>query len=194
MVGFNRRFSPAAQRIKEIVSQRQNPLMVLYRVNAGYLPSDHWVHGPEGGGRILGEGCHMLDLFNFLVDAPIESVCAEALAPRTEHLLSSNNVSVTVRYTDGSVCTLFYTALGAPDLSKEYLEIYVDGKVLVVDDFKSFRVYGGRHKGWSSAVADKGHCQALEAFAQCVNGGRNWPISLSSLISASRMSIKVARP
>jgi len=192
MVGFNRRFSPAAQRIKEIVSQRQNPLMVLYRVNAGYLPPDHWVHGPEGGGRILGEGCHMLDLFEFLVDAEVESVCVEPLIPRSEHLLNSDNVSVTVRYTDGSVCTLFYTALGAPHLSKEYVEIYVDGKVLVVDDFKALQIYPKSMKGWSGSVPDKGHSAALEAFGQAIRGINGWPIPLVDLVRTSKLSLIAA--
>jgi predicted dehydrogenase len=192
MVGFNRRFSPAAQRMKEIVSQRQNPLMVLYRVNAGYLPPDHWVHGPEGGGRILGEGCHMLDLFEFLVDAEVESVCVEPLIPRSEHLLNSDNVSVTVRYADGSVCTLFYTALGVPDLSKEYVEIYVDGKVLVVDDFKALQIYPKSMKGWSSSVPDKGHSAALEAFGQAIRGNSGWPIPLVDLVRASKLSLIAA--
>jgi len=193
MVGFNRRFSPAAQRIKEIASRRQNPLMALYRVNAGYLPPDHWVHGPEGGGRILGEGCHMLDLFNFLVDAEVESACVEPLMPRSDHLLRSDNVSVIVQYTDGSVCTLFYTALGAPNLSKEYVEIYVDGKVLVVDDFKALQIYPKSAKGWMASVADKGHRASLEAFGQAICGTGGWPIPLVDLVRTSKLSLIVAR-
>lgn len=118
MVGFNRRFSPAAQRMKETVTGRRNPLMVLYRVNAGYLPPDHWVHGPEGGGRIIGEACHMFDLFNFLVDAEVEAVSAEALVPRLEHVSGRDNLSATVGYTDGSVCTSLYTTLGDGRLGK----------------------------------------------------------------------------
>ena len=192
MVGFNRRFSPVAQRMKEIVSQRWNPLMALYRVNAGYLPPDHWVHGPEGGGRVIGEACHMFDLFNFLVDVEVEAVCAEALAPRTEHVSGKNNVSVTMRYTDGSVCTLLYTALGERGLAKEYIEVYVDGKVLVVDDFKALRLYGLEGRGWSAPVANKGHLQTLQCFAKSMQDGENWPIPMEQLVSATRVSFLVS--
>ena len=72
MVGFNRRFSPSARRAKEIIANRQNPLMILYRMNAGYLPPDHWTQTEEGGGRIIGEGCHIFDLFQYFVGAPVE--------------------------------------------------------------------------------------------------------------------------
>ncbi len=192
MVGFNRRFSPAAQHMRELVSQRQNPLMMLYRVNAGYLPPDHWVHGPEGGGRIVGEMCHMFDLFNFLVDAPIGAVRVESLGPRTEHVLSSDNVNAMVRYADGSVCTLFYTAMGASSLVKEYLEVHMDGKSILLEDFKVLRVYGSGYRGWRGMVADKGHKLALEVFARCLNSGKGWPICLDSLVSSSLISFAVS--
>jgi hypothetical protein len=131
-------------------------------------------------------------LFNFLVDEDVESVCVEPLIPRSEHLLNSDNVSVTVRYADGSVCTLFYTALGVPDLSKEYVEIYVDGKVLVVDDFKALQIYPKSMKGWSSSVADKGHSAALEAFGQAIRGNSGWPVPLVDLVRTSKLSLIAA--
>ena len=188
MVGFNRRFSPAARRAREILVGRQGPLMILYRVNAGYLPPDHWVHGPEGGGRIISEACHMFDLFNFLVDVEVEAVSSESLVPRSEHVLAQDNVSTTVRYADGSVCTLLYTALGSTDLGKEYIEVYVDGKVLVVDDFKALHVHGLADRGWSARAADKGHRQALQCFASSIQEGNGWPISLAQMVSATRVS------
>jgi predicted dehydrogenase len=191
-VGFNRRFSPVAKRMKEIVERRQNPLMVLYRVNAGYLPADHWVHGPEGGGRIIGEACHMFDLFNHLVDAQVEAVVAEPLRPQAEGVSSSDNVSATVRYVDGSVCTLFYTSLGEPGVGKEYLEVYVDGKVLVADDFQSLQLYGLSGKGWRASGPDKGHRQMLECFARSLAGANPWPIPMEQLVSATRVSFFVS--
>ena len=124
MVGFNRRFSPAARRSKEIIGKRQNPLMILYRMNAGYLPPDHWTQTEEGGGRIIGEGCHIFDFFQFLIGVPVMEVSATSIDSQTEHILSGDNVSITLRHTDGSVATLFYTALGSSDLAKEYMELY----------------------------------------------------------------------
>ncbi|HMN27648.1 MAG TPA: Gfo/Idh/MocA family oxidoreductase, partial [Caldilineaceae bacterium] len=158
MLGFNRRFSPPAQRIHQALAGRQSPLQMLYRVNAGYLPPDHWTQGPEGGGRMIGEGCHMLDLFQFLVNgAEPVSMTASAVQPHVEHLTGADNVSVTVQYADGSLGTLIYTALGAPAFSKEYVEVYADQKVFVLDDYKSLRAYGAGALDWNAPLADKGH-------------------------------------
>jgi predicted dehydrogenase/threonine dehydrogenase-like Zn-dependent dehydrogenase len=191
MVGFNRRFSPAAQQIKKIVSNRQNPLMVLYRVNGGYIPADNWVQGPEGGGRIVGEMCHMFDLLNYWVGSQVESISVEAISPQTENVLSDDNVSTTMKYRDGSVCTLLYSALGANNWGKEYTEVYVDGKTLVLDDFKRLEVYGGNYNGWKGRIADKGHKNALEAFAHSIMSGK-WVTPLESFVMSSRISIIVA--
>ena len=178
MVGFNRRFSPAARRIKEIVKERQNPLMMLYRVNAGYLPSDHWTQTSEGGGRIIGEACHMLDLFSFLVSpARAVEVVSTSIQPTTEHILASDNTVITLRYQDGSAASLIYTSLGAADLPKEYVEVYTDGKTLAIDDYRAMRIYGTQAKGWTGAQ-DKGHLDELREFADYVNGRCEAPISL----------------
>jgi predicted dehydrogenase/threonine dehydrogenase-like Zn-dependent dehydrogenase len=190
MVGFNRRFSPAARRAKEILENRQGPSMVLYRVNAGYIPQDHWVHTEEGGGRIIGEACHMFDLFQYLVTpAKVVEVSSSALAHPAEHISAEDNRVVTVRYSDGSVATLLYTSLGASELPKEYLEIYVDGKVLVVDDFRSLQVYGSSVKGWQGQNQDKGQLEELKAFAHYLRTGYEAPISLDDMIETTKVSL-----
>lgn len=189
-VGFNRRFSPAATRAKDLINHRTNPLMVLYRVNAGYIPLDNWVHGEEGGGRIIGEACHMFDLFNYFVGAEVESVDVSAISPATGHVSSRDNFVATLKYADGSVCTLIYTALGATELAKEYIEIYCDGRTLVIDDFKELRVYGSKAKGWKGPQ-DKGHLRELEAFGRCVRDGGGWPIPLDELVGATEVSFIV---
>jgi len=174
MVGFNRRFSPAARRAKEILEGRRGPLMVLYRVNAGYIPPDSWVHSEEGGGRIIGEACHMFDFFNFIVgSADVVEVCAQTVGSDSGHIHSSENASVSVRYRDGSVCTLIYTSLGARELPKEYVEIYCDGIAFVIDDFKELRVYGSKAKGWKGPQ-DKGHLRELEEFGRAVRDADVW--------------------
>jgi predicted dehydrogenase len=189
-VGFNRRFSPSAIRAKELIAGRLNPLVVIYRVNAGYIPPDNWVHGEEGGGRIIGEACHMFDLFNYFVGAEVESIDVSAISPATEHVSPRDNFVVTLKYADGSVCTLIYTALGAPEVSKECIEIYCDGKTLVIDDFKELRIYGSRAKGWKGSQ-DKGHLQELEAFGRCVRDGGAWLIPLDELVRATEISFIV---
>lgn len=192
MVGFNRRFSPAARRAKEIIAGRKNPLMALYRVNGGFIPPEHWVQTESGGGRIIGEACHMLDLFNYLVGtSQVESVDVSSLAPAGDHLGGRDNFVVTVRYMEGSVCTLLYTALGAGDLGKERLEIFCDGKSLVVDDFKRLSIFGSKQKGWSSPEVDKGHLREMQLFAKMIKEGGQWPISLNEMLDVTRLTFTI---
>lgn len=193
MVGFNRRYSPAAQRIREIVTERTNPLMIYYRMNAGYLPADHWTQTEEGGGRMIGEACHIFDLFQYVVGVPVVEVNSTAITPQTGHIMAGDNITVTLRYEDGSVATLLYTALGSPDLSKEYMEIYVDNKVLTLDDYHDLRVYGAPMKGWTASSPEKGHLQELKVFAACFRERRDLPTSLVSLLETTNASLAVAK-
>lgn len=191
MVGYNRRFSPSARRAKEIVVDRKNPLMILYRMNAGYLPLDHWAQMKEGGGRIIGEACHIFDLFKYLIDAPVAEVSAKALTPTTQHVLAEDNVSVTLAYGDGSVATLLYTSLGSAELAKEYMEIYVDGKVLALDDYRRLHVHGAVQKGWTDSVQDKGHFEALRAFSRDIRTEDDFSIGLNELVETTNVSFLV---
>jgi len=191
MVGFNRRFSPLAVRAKEIISQRQRLLIINYRVNAGYVPIDHWIHTEEGGGRIIGEACHIFDLFNYFTDSELGGVDVSAISPKTADISPHANFTTSLKYCDGSVCTLTYTTLGTKELGKEYLEIYVDGMVLVIDDFRKLRVYGSRTKGMKSRAVQKGHLEELKEFARCVKGESGFPITFEHLISATRISFLV---
>jgi predicted dehydrogenase/threonine dehydrogenase-like Zn-dependent dehydrogenase len=191
LTGFNRRFSPHARRIRESVAQRSNPLILNYRMNAGYIPLDHWVHGPEGGGRNLGEACHIYDLFLYLTGSQVSEVCAHAIKPATGYYSSTDNFIATVSFCDGSLATLTYTALGSSRYPKELLEVYCDGKVIVLDDYQSTTVHGSKSKGIASRLVDKGHCQELEAFAQAVRHGGAWPIPLEHQIGATQVAFRV---
>lgn len=192
MIGFNRRFSPAASRMKKLLSSRINPLMIHYRVNAGYLPPDHWTQTHEGGGRIIGEACHMIDLFKYLVDgSPVTEISMTALSANAEHILSTDNKIITLRYEDGSVANLLYTALGNLDYPKEYVEVYTDNKVMVINDFRELRIYGDKRMGWSG-VQDKGHLEELILFGNYINGSFCAPILLKDMVEATRISIITA--
>lgn len=194
MVGFNRRFSPAMQTISKILANRTTPIIVNYRMNAGYIPLDHWVHGAEGGGRNIGEACHIYDLFNFLTGTPRASaINAYSITPSSTQWARNDNFIATFKYVDGSICTLTYTALGAKAYPKERMEVFTDGKVLVLDDYKSVVVHGGNNKGWSSAAIQKGQIEELEAISATLLKGHGWPISLKEQIQASRTSIEVER-
>lgn len=194
MVGFNRRFSPAMQTIRSILANRTTPIIANYRMNAGYIPLDHWVHGPEGGGRNIGEACHIYDLFNSLTGTPqVEAVNANSITPSSKQWARNDNFVATLKYADGSVCTLTYTALGDKSYPKERMEVFADGKVLTMDDYKSVTVHGGKHKGWSSAVMQKGQLEELDALSATLLKGAIWPISLEEQLQTSRLSLQVER-
>jgi predicted dehydrogenase len=191
MTGFNRRFSPAAVRAREVLTQRTPPLVAEYRMNAGYIPLDHWVHGPEGGGRNIGEACHVYDLFDALVgDFAVEDVTARAIRADGTRLAANDNFVATVAYADGSVCTLTYTALGHRDHPKERMEVFADGIVLALDDYKSMQV-AGRGSGWRGTTQQKGHIEEPEALAAALRSGGPWPISLEEQARAMRIAFAV---
>lgn len=192
MVGFNRRFSPFMQKAKELTSSRINPMIINYRMNAGYIPSNHWVHGEEGGGRNIGEACHIYDLFNFFTGAEVESVDAKSINPITEQYVRNDNFIAAIKYKDGSLCNLIYTALGSKECPKEEMDIYVDGKVIRMTDYKKLDVYGIKHKGLTTNTVEKGHLEELEAFAKAVKD-KTEAIPFWQQVQATEISFTVER-
>ncbi|WP_332748209.1 bi-domain-containing oxidoreductase [Hydrogenophaga sp.] len=191
LTGFNRRFSPYAQRIASLVQKRSNPMLINYRMNAGYIPLDHWVHGPEGGGRNRGEACHIYDLFGFLTGSQVKSVQAMALTPTTGYYSATDNFVATMGFEDGSVASLTYTALGNTEFPKETMEVFVDGMVISLNDYRSLTVTGSRQKPLETRAPNKGQKEELQAFAAAIRGQAEWPIPLWQQIQATRMSIMV---
>ena len=190
-VGFNRRFSPYASAIKDIVSERTNPFIADYRVNAGFIPGEHWVHTAEGGGRNIGEACHIYDLFTFLTGSEAESVCVTSLAPRTEQYSNHDNFCATIKFSDGSVCTLTYTSLGSSEVPKERMDLYTDGAVVMLDNYTGLEIAGRQAKGMSTKIQRKGYPEELAAFAESIRKGDGYPIPLSQLVQASEISFAV---
>ncbi|MBI5413548.1 bi-domain-containing oxidoreductase [Candidatus Peregrinibacteria bacterium] len=190
LVGFNRRFSPFAKRVCELTQNRKNPLIINFRVNAGYLPLDHWTQTAQGGGRVIGEACHFFDLFKFWTSgARVTKIEAQSINPQTKDVAAQDNFSATIKYEDGSVCTLLYTALGNKNLPKEYAEIFCDGKVMILDDFRSLKVVGGSGS-LKMFGQDKGHFAELEAFAHAIKTGEA-PIKLEDIFDTSELSFEV---
>ncbi len=187
-VGFNRRFAPASVKARDHLASRPGPRFVLLRVNAGPIPPDSWIHAAEvGGGRILGEVCHFVDLARFLAGAEIASVQAEAAAgARCEDLC------VAIRFKDGSLATIAYTALGDDALAKERIEAYGGGAVAVIDDFRALTlVADGRSSNSGARTQDKGFKAALAAFAGAVAAGGPAPIDETELIETSIATIAI---
>lgn len=192
MVGFNRRFSPAMQLLRDRLKNRRSPLMINYRLNGGYISKDHWIQTAMGGGRNLGEACHMYDCFRFLTGSPVTSVQASSIRPGDLPYLRNDNFSVTLTYEDGSLATLMYSALGPKEgLPKERVEVFCDGEAYVIDDYKALIHAGNRVPLWESNEADKGHYAQLCALGEAIAKGTEAPIPFSELIETSAIAIHI---
>lgn len=190
LTGFNRRFSPHVRRICQLTGNRLNPMVINYRMNAGFLPPDHWVFSAEGGGRNVGEACHIYDVLTLLTDSPVRDIAVQCLRPSANHYRSCDNFVVTAAFADGSVGNVVYTSLGASDYPKEHLEVFVDGKVLALEDYRRLTVHGAPAKRLSTKRCEKGHLEELMAFAQAVQTGV-WPVPLWQQIQSTATSFEV---
>lgn len=188
MVGFNRRFSKYALEAKKHIKNRINPMVINYQMNAGYIPLEHWVNTEEGGGRIIGEGCHIFDLFNYFTDSKILSVSVDSINPKTKDISYRDNIVVTLKYEDGSLCTLTYTSLGNNDYPKEFCQIYCDGKIIIIDDYKRINGYGVKVANIESKNSEKGQYEELIEFAKTIKNGTNYTIPIWQIKQASGIS------
>jgi len=192
LVGFNRRFSPLARHAKEVFAHRQSPLSIIYRVNAGRVPREHWTQDPrEGGGRIIGEVCHFIDLMQFLTSAP-KSVFAESVAGGQGNSISEDSVFITLQFADGSSGLIAYLAEGDSSLPKEHIEIFGDGKTFVIEDFRSAKLYAaGREKKETLRQQDKGQAEETRVACAVVAEGRPAPITLQELEATTRATFRI---
>lgn len=190
-VGFNRRFSPFSIKAKQAFSKRQNPLMMTYRVNAGYVPPDHWINGQEGGGRIIGECCHFFDFFTFFTESDVSDVDVQAITPQTSYYSKLDNFSALVRYADGSVGVLIYTALGSSLFPKERVEIFADRNVVVIDNFSALQITDSTRKRVTSHTEQKGFAEELQWFGNYIRGTTNLSIPLHQLVQTTELTFKV---
>lgn len=189
MVGFNRRFSPLISEVHKHTTKRQNPLTIYYRMNAGFVPKDSWIH--EDGGRIVGEGCHLFDLMTFLTNSEVSSISYEKLNLTNEKYTQEDNCAVMVKFKDGSVCTLHYFATGSKELAKEYMEIHFDGKSIIMDDYKKLRGYGVNVKAFDLNIPNKGQFEEMEVWGDFLKQGGEWPIPLWQLEQTTRITFAV---
>jgi predicted dehydrogenase len=190
MVGFNRRFAPLAIDLKAFLAERAEPLVVHYRVNAGHIPLSHWLHDPnQGGGRIIGEGCHFVDFLAYLVGEVPHSVSAHALPDAGRY--REDNVVLTFGFPDGSLGTISYLANGDKAFPKERVEVFCGGRVAVLDDYRSLElVYEGKRRVQRSRLAqDKGHRAEWEAFAKALREGGPPPIPYEHIFGISRATL-----
>lgn len=192
MTGFNRRFSPAVAALQERLRHRSSPLVITYRMNAGFISSEHWTQGKHGGGRNLGEACHIYDLFTSLTGSQVASVSACAIGREDARMRKNENFAASMSFDDGSLANLVYTSLGGATWPKEQMEIFCDGNVFVLDDFKSVRQAGLGEPLWKGAQ-DKGHFAELQAMARALRSSGDWPIPMWQQLQATRISFDVER-
>lgn len=189
-IGFNRRFAPLAQTAHAALAKIEGPRFMVFRINAGNIPGDSWLHNPEeGGGRIIGEMCHFVDFARYFAGAKIISVQADA-ARNSEGAV--DDVSATLRFEEGSLATLAYTSLGDTAFPKERFEIFAGGSVLNLDNFRNLSITtNGSTKNLKANGQDKGFKNALFAFTQAIAAGGPAPIDENELIESSLATLAI---
>jgi predicted dehydrogenase/threonine dehydrogenase-like Zn-dependent dehydrogenase len=194
MVGFNRRFAPHVRKIRELLAGTSELKVLIMTVNAGAIPLDHWTQDHAiGGGRIIGEACHFIDLLRFLAQAPIIDFEAIKIGKTSVNTVCEDKASITLRFADGSHGTIHYLANGHTAFPKERLDVFCAGRVLHLDNFRHLRAYGwprfSRLRLWRQ---DKGHTACVNAFVHALRQGGPAPIPFDEIIEVSRTTIDIA--
>ena len=187
MVGFNRRFSPHINLIKNSIGQNSGPINIIATMNAGHIPSDHWVQDYEvGGGRIIGEACHLIDVLVFLTGSLVDSVCVNALGPGAS--LISDNVAILVKFKNGSNGVINYFSNGSSKYSKERLEVYSQGRTWIMDNYKKTQLFGIKNFKNLKTKVDKGHRIQFEKFIRKIKEGGQPLVPISEIINVTKAS------
>jgi predicted dehydrogenase/threonine dehydrogenase-like Zn-dependent dehydrogenase len=192
MVGFNRRFAPLSQKAKKLLGTSSEPMNIVITVNAGFIPANHWTQNPlVGGGRIIGEACHFVDLVQFFAGSSLIEVSASAMGMYPSQ--NADNVSILLKCQNGSQGVVNYFANGHKSYSKERIEIYSQGRVLILDNFRKLEGYG--FKGFSSASGrqDKGHLTQFEQYIQFLKTGGQPPIAFSEIVNSTQATFAAIR-
>lgn len=189
-VGYNRRFSLLGLKLRRLLADRGEPMTLVYTVNAGAVPLSHWTQDPREGGRIVGEGCHFVDFLRFLVGSPIRNVQAQMMGAARGGSVDEDKATITLEFADGSLGTVHYFANGSRRFPKERVEVFSQGRVLVLDNFRALRTYGGRgFHGKRLWRQDKGHAREVAAFLDRVACGGDSPIPWEELEEVARVTL-----
>ncbi|MCC5808677.1 MAG: bi-domain-containing oxidoreductase [Opitutales bacterium] len=187
-VGYNRRFSPFVQRMKALLGPETGPMNIVLSMNAGAIPRDSWVHDPEvGGGRILGEACHYIDLAIYLSGSEVEEVMMSALGPGAD--ATTDNASITLRMANGSHAVIHYFANGHKSFSKERIEVFSGNRILLLDNFRRLTAYGFRRFSKMKGRQDKGHAEQFKRFCEGIERGTEPLIPLSEIINSTATAL-----
>lgn len=194
MVGFNRRFAPQVRTLKGLIDSVVEPKVFIMTMNAGAIPANHWTQdAATGGGRIIGEACHYIDLMRFLSGAPIVHVAARRLGSAAGLQVVEDKAVITLGFADGSFGTIHYLANGAKDFPKERIEVFCAGRTLQIDNFRKLTGYGWpgfrKEASWKQ---DKGQDACAAAFVSSIVEGREAPIPASDIFEVARITIEAA--
>jgi len=189
MVGFNRRFAPMTEKLRKFFAKRQEPMMINVRVNAGYLPHDHWTQRKDDGGRVIGELCHFVDWSRAVVNSPIRTVTAQALADGARY--NRDNVVVTLLFQDGSIASLMYLANGDRSVPKEYFEVFCEGRVGIINDFCTLELSRDGKTERTKGRRDKGHSSEISLTVEAMRNGGPSPIPFEQLVEVTKACFAV---
>ena len=187
MVGFNRRFAPFTERLRESFADRQEPMIVNCRVNAGFIPRENWVQ--RQGGRVVGEMCHFIDWARSVVGSPMESVSARAIPDVTRY--NHDNVMAVISFSDGSIANLLYLANGDKSVPKEYYEVFCGGSVAIIDDFNELRLARHGKIRRIKSNRDKGHKREVQLAIEGLHGGKGSPIPFEQIVQVTEASFAI---
>lgn len=187
MVGFNRRFAPLIQKLKNEL--KGSPVAINYRINACFIPPNHWTQDEEiGGGRIIGEVCHFVDLAMYIAESQPVSVSAFTMDVEND---KDDTLVINLKFENGSIATVSYFSNGSKALAKEYLEVFGAGVTAILDDFRSLKIYGVREKQFKGAGQDKGHKNEVFEFLDAVKTGKPSPIPMDEIYISNLLPFKI---
>ena len=189
MVGFNRRFAPMTDKLRTFFAKRQEPMLINVRVNAGYLPLDHWSQHKEDGGRIIGEFCHFVDWARAVIDRPIRTVTAHALPDGLRY--NRDNVAAALSFADGSVANVVYIANGNKSVPKEYFEVFCEGGVGIINDFCTLELSRDGKTTKTKTHRDKGHNREIDLTVDAMRSGGAAPIPFEQLVEVTKVCFAV---
>ena len=191
-VGFNRRYSPLIQKVRGMIFKNATPVLINYRVNAGYIPQELWVQNlEEGGGRIIGEVCHFIDLVTYLASSSVKSINAIHMPNDDLTIKAEDNVIITMAFNNGSIGVITYTSIGGQEMEKERIEIFTNESSIVINDFIELRTYNCREKGTKLKEADKGHKMLITELSKKLRSTESLVLSFETDIAITNHTLLV---
>jgi predicted dehydrogenase len=186
-VGFNRRFAPLAVKMKKLLGNSFTPMNIVATINAGFIPGNAWVHDMEiGGGRIIGEACHFIDLISFLSNSQVVSVCMNAMG---QHPMdNSDNATIMLKYENGTNAVVNYFSNGSKLYSKERVEVYHQERTLIMDNWRKLTGYGFKNFSTASSFQDKGHRSQFNLLIDSITKGGSQIIPIDQIINTTKTS------